>query len=99
MLFNDHTGQCYVGQSSDPLRRYQQHSRKPPSKVAKYLSDFAVTFVTTFRLVILNKTSDKDTANDMERQYIECLSSTYNVLKGAPKRCQQYHQLKRMQHI
>ena len=78
-------GKVYVGLSTNPHRRFQQHSRHPPA-LMKADAHIHQPWDQHFQLEILKEVDD-DAANDAERYYISVLHSKapqgYNKLKGS----------------
>lgn len=79
----------YVGQTSNLSRRLAAHKVKPPLKIRRYLSTNNTTFEQAFHLYLLDYSTSKTDADDMESHYINYYSAQskgFNSLNGRPGR-------------
>ena len=90
-------GKSYVGQSTDPVRRYRQHQAKPPAKMAADASSMK-PFADYFALEILDTVHSKAAANTLEERFIlqyDTITNGYNTAKGNPACTRKFWYLQR----
>lgn len=68
-------GKCYVGQSTDIKRRFNQHKRKPPARMQ---GDFDLYGVDEFIFEILEECAPEE-LNKKETDYMNELQPEYNI--------------------
>eukprot|EP00889_Picochlorum_renovo_P006415 jgi/Picre1/33445/NNA_008769.t1 len=77
----------YVGQTSNLAKRLAAHRAGPPLKIQQFLSANGTTLEQTFHVCLLDYTTSRTEADDMESHYINYYSARtkgFNSLVGRP---------------
>lgn len=86
-ILNLLTGSSYVGVSTNPRRRYNQHRGKPPRRMRAHAAIYS-PFHEHFQLRIIQRCMSRDEAKEEERKWIQHYRSDkeqgYNTLQGHP---------------
>ena len=91
-------GRVYVGQRRDVHKRYDQHRRTPPSRMAADVRRFQ-PFHEWWQMEILSACGSHAEADTMDQAQILAWHSRgpngYNIAKGRPALFAQYHTMRR----
>lgn len=81
MLINNFTGEQYIGQSKDIIKRYSYHKSNSKRQNSRFYKDIRKYGIDNFSLIVLKECDPCDLDN-LEKEYIDFFKPEYNIAKG-----------------